>query len=489
MSTVDLEGPFSVDHGFTKLQVEAAAQTVAHEDPSKKLLISVTAGHRKLAMRQTVATQVAYCLVIASVYIAEHVAGSSDLHTLNVWLWASILNLAIRAWLYYEVFHVSPAEVASSNLRRLIPLACTLLSGAHLAWTTFAFIGDQPTLTVFVLFSGYVVYSVAAMGLWATAPAPIAFFLAILWLPLTVRFFQVGWMPATVLILIIVGVISLVWTYTFVAVNQVRKVLDRSDEVDLLLNKLRVANAELAEANGQLDSMRRATATELDTKSTFFSSASHDFRQRLHAMMILANAAKMSVAADGPAKALLNRLTEAVEDLEHYITSLLNFAKLDGRTASPKKVVLPLQDVFQKVELQFEDVASAQGLDLVFKATSVHVCTDPALLQSVLENLVSNALKFTRKKVLVAVRQRAGRAVIEVWDQGPGISMAVQNEIFNAFYQDSAKQPNGQKGIGLGLAVVKRFADWMSYEIQVASNLGRGTVVRVLLSPADVVKW
>ena len=206
-------------------------------------------------------------------------------------------------------------------------------------------------------------------------------------------------------------------------------------------------------------------------------------------MMILANSAKMSVAADGPAKALLNRLTEAVEDLEHYITSLLNFAKLDGRTASPNKAVLPLQDVFQKVELQFEDVASTQGLDLVFKATSVDVRTDPALLQSVLENLVSNALKFTRKKVLVAVRQRAGRAVIEVWDQGPGISMAVQNEIFNAFYQDSAKQPNGQKGIGLGLAVVKRFADWMGYDIQVASNLGRGTVVRVLLSPADVVKW
>ena len=77
-------------------------------------------------------------------------------------------------------------------------------------------------------------------------------------------------MPTTVLVLVIVGVISLVWTYTFVAVNQVQKVLDRSDEVDLLLNKLRVANAELAEANGQLDSMRRATATELDTKSTFF---------------------------------------------------------------------------------------------------------------------------------------------------------------------------------------------------------------------------
>ena len=108
-------------------------------------------------------------------------------------------------------------------------------------------------------------------------------------------------------------------------------------------------------------------------------------------------------------------------------------------------------------------------------------------MQRVLENLVSNAIKFsTNHRVLVAARRREGAVAIQIWDQGPGIVPEAQAAIFTPFYQSSVGR-KGVEGVGLGLAVVKRFVDCLGYEIRVRSRVGRGTVMTVLVPENDVV--
>ena len=111
--------------------------------------------------------------------------------------------------------------------------------------------------------------------------------------------------------------------------------------------------------------------------------------------------------------------------------------------------------------------------------------TDAPTLQRILDNLVSNAIKFSSGRVLVGARRRNGGIAIEVWDQGLGIPSEALPHIFKPFYQTSVAL-KGQEGVGLGLAVVKRLADGLEYKLTVRSQLGQGTVVNVLVPAADV---
>jgi len=109
--------------------------------------------------------------------------------------------------------------------------------------------------------------------------------------------------------------------------------------------------------------MRNEAAAELETRSVFFSSASHDFRQRLHAMKLLAHSAINDAGkSHGSSPPPLKRLADSVEDVEHYITNVLDFARFDRSSPNAERRVVPLQQVFQQLDLNFEDVAAAKRL-------------------------------------------------------------------------------------------------------------------------------
>ena len=323
------------------------------------------------------------------------------------------------------------------------------------------------------------------MGMWPTVPLAAILYLATTWPPFFVRMYQVGWVPGSVLFILALGVGSVLWACAYLEINQVKTILDRSDEVELLLARLHDANAELASANTTLDAMKNEAATELETRSVFFSSASHDFRQRLHAMKLLAHSAIDGAGKSQGPNPSLKRLADSVEDVEHYITDVLDFARFDRTSLNAERRAVPLQQIFQQLDLSFEDVAGARKINLVVRTTGVVLLTDAAMLQRVLENLVSNAIKFSSGRVLVAARRRDGGVAIEVWDQGLGIPPEALTEIFTPFYQTSVGL-RGQGGVGLGLAVVRRFADCMRYKIIVRSQVGRGTVMAVLVPAGDV---
>jgi signal transduction histidine kinase len=127
-----------------------------------------------------------------------------------------------------------------------------------------------------------------------------------------------------------------------------------------------------------------------------------------------------------------------------------------------------------------------KGTNLRFRRSRITLNSDFSMLLRILENLVSNALKFTRGGVLVCARRRGQFLAIEVWDQGPGIKPEAHQRIFDAFYQETEDGSAAGNGVGLGLAIVKRFANRLGYQVEVRSALGKGTVFRVLV-PAEAI--
>jgi len=142
---------------------------------------------------------------------------------------------------------------------------------------------------------------------------------------------------------------------------------------------------------------------------------------------------------------------------------------------------VPLQAIFQQLDLQYEELAAQTRKILRFRNTPFRVWSDRAMLERVLGNLVSNALKFTRSSVLVAARRRGAALVIEVWDQGPGIAADAHHRIFEAYQQESGAEDLQSGGVGLGLAVVKRLTCMLGYTVSLHSRLGAGSVFRITI--------
>jgi signal transduction histidine kinase len=137
--------------------------------------------------------------------------------------------------------------------------------------------------------------------------------------------------------------------------------------------------------------------------------------------------------------------------------------------------------VFQKLELQFEGVAEARNVDLRFRATIACVESDEICLVRILENLISNAIQFTRDRVLVCARPRSDGWSIEVWDRGPGIPIGSEEAIFETFYQHSPYADPKREGVGLGLSIVRKLAKSLSYSVVVRSRKERGSVFKVIV--------
>lgn len=480
---------FSRDHDFSRAEVAEAATKVASERRANRLFMNVTMGHRRLAMRQVIVSSTVGAATMLLLFLVERAAPTVERSTLNAWAIATLANIVVRAGMNAWMFSHTPAEMANSIARRLVPLVVVLLTAVQWIWCVYLFIGPAPSVHVVILFAGFLGVSVAVMGMWPSTPIAAAVYLATAWPPFFLGLYRAGWVSIPMLCIVAISVALVLWACVFLHVNQVQSILNRSDEADLLLARLHETNTELNVANGLLDSMRQSASSELEARSMFFSSASHDFRQRLHAMKLLSRAA-IDEASTVPSRmnAPLNRLADAVEDVEHYISEVLDFARFDGSSLVPNKSAIELQQLFQQLDLNFEDVAAANGVNLKVRATDVVLHTDPAMMQRVLENLLSNAIKFSaNRRVLLAARRRGQAVSIELWDQGPGIVPEAQAAIFSPFYQSSVGH-KGAGGVGLGLAVVKRFVDGMGYDIRVRSRIGHGTVMVVSIPANDVCK-
>lgn len=263
--------------------------------------------------------------------------------------------------------------------------------------------------------------------------------------------------------------------------NLVRQRATEIHDDSLRVRNIAVALALLFAASmGVMLVLGRVMLADMRTKHQLFNEASHDFRQRLHGMQLLINSAQRVQLQEG--SDIVLRMKASTADLQRYLDNFLELARLEAgmRSKKPKRDVVDLQGVFQQLELQFEEVAQHYQVEIKFRNTPLSCHTDERLLLRILENLIANALKFARKRVLVAARRRAG--LIEVWvaDDGPGMPEFQEPSLWKAFVQgDAARDGDRDRGFGLGMSIVMRCASLLKASVRVSTVAGRGSAVRV----------
>ena len=246
---------------------------------------------------------------------------------------------------------------------------------------------------------------------------------------------------------------------------------------DDLQRQVDAATRELLEKKDEAERGNRA-------KTRFLAAASHDLRQPMHALgLFVAELGQKPHAPD--TRRLVEQIAISAETMENLLDSLLDISRLDVGALDRQIKPFPLQPLLERIEVDYRREASLRGQRLRLRPTSLWVESDPLLLERILHNLISNALRYTPGgTILVACRKRGRKVRIEVRDNGPGIAPEAQEAIFQEFVQLDNPERNRAKGLGLGLAIVRRLTDLLEHPLQLKSSPGRGSLFAIELPSA-----
>ncbi|MBL8333352.1 MAG: hybrid sensor histidine kinase/response regulator [Rubrivivax sp.] len=329
---------------------------------------------------------------------------------------------------------------------------------------------------IFIVFT----YCMASVQLLSPQPRVFIAFIGVVFVPMIVRVASDTshpwhWQLAG-LLTIVFGITALMGRTYGSALGQAIALKARTEE---LAAQLRVESAAA-------DAARRAAEAASVAKTQFFAAASHDLRQPLHAMGLFAEALRQRVR-DPEVAGLVNSINESVDALEGLFGELLDITRIDSGGVEVHPQPVRLHELFARLRLHFEPIAFEKGLMLSFRGGQRVVQADPVLLERVLRNLVSNAIRYTEDGgVLVSCRRHQGRFRVQVWDSGIGIAADALPRIFDEFFQvqrNKPLEPHQRKGLGLGLAIVKRLTALMQAPLDVRSRPGHGTVFTLDLPP------
>ncbi len=244
-----------------------------------------------------------------------------------------------------------------------------------------------------------------------------------------------------------------------------------------LIERLQQDSQELSRARAEAEEANRA-------KSRFLAAASHDLRQPLHALGLFLET--LSRASLPPRETdILGYARSASGAAHQMLNTLLDFSRLEAGVIKANVRSFELQPLLLKLEQELGPVAEAKGLVYRTHPTQLIVHADAALVELILRNLISNAIRYTDYGgILVGARLRAGCVHAEVWDTGVGIAPENQAEIFREFRQLGNPERDHRKGLGLGLAIVEGLCNAMGTHVELSSVPGRGSMFRLALPRA-----
>src|SRR5262245_39959669 len=245
------------------------------------------------------------------------------------------------------------------------------------------------------------------------------------------------------------------------------------DELGTLAANINRTSEELGHLYQQLEAANLA-------KSRFLAAASHDLRQPLHALNWFVTQLR-SEKDQAERTRLVERIETATRAMDELFNALLDISKLDAGVLAPTISEFPVDQLLKRIALTFSATAREKGLRFQIISNDAWIRSDVILLERILLNLVSNAVRYTvRGGVVVGCRRRADLLRIEVWDTGVGITENQRQNVFREFYRlGTTEQDRG--GLGLGLAIVDRLCRLLGHPIELTSSVGRGSRFAVLL--------
>ena len=400
----------------------------------------------------------------------------SEVNTTWLLIWGVVMMLltsvrSIIAWYYWR------EEDRENTIDKwlhwfIVPALVSGLTWGLAGYTFYLPEGGvyQAFLVIFLL--GIAAGSMAFLS--SHIPTFYGFFMLLMF-PLIIRMFQEASLPH-----IVMGSMMIVYLLVFMVfgrnVNQVflESILLRFDNLELV-NRLTNEKEVAEKAN--------------IAKSKFLAAASHDLRQPLHALSLLAGALAERLQHD-ETKGIVDKIRAAVAALENLFNALLDISKLDSGVLQPCIEDFQLQPLFDRMENDYRPEAEQKGLTFeVDNCSKLVVRSDNILLERILRNFVSNAIRYTNEgSVNLTARQEGGRITIIATDTGLGIPLEKQGIIFDEYVQLDNPERDRDKGLGLGLAIVARVAHLLGHELQLESIEGGGSEFRVSVPVGENAK-
>ncbi|MFG1416230.1 hybrid sensor histidine kinase/response regulator [Xanthobacter sp. V0B-10] len=271
-------------------------------------------------------------------------------------------------------------------------------------------------------------------------------------------------------------------TFTDITASvEAAQALERANES--LERRVRERTEELVCLNGALEKARAEAEEANISKTRFLAAASHDILQPLNAARLYVTS--LVERARGPEEQrLAGNVDASLEAVEEILGALLDMSRLDSGALKPEPHPLRIGELLRQLEIEFAPLAREKALKLTVVPSALTVRSDRRLLRRLLQNLISNAIKYTpRGRVLVGCRRHGGRVRVEVWDTGIGIPSAQQKAVFQEF-QRLDQGARVARGLGLGLSIVERIARVLDHPIMLRSQPEKGSVFSLELPVA-----
>jgi Na+/proline symporter/signal transduction histidine kinase len=279
---------------------------------------------------------------------------------------------------------------------------------------------------------------------------------------------------------------------TYIDITDYREVVEELEDAKKELEaRLASGSASLSESNARLrreNRLRAAAEAGLREanrrRGRFMSATSHDLLQPINAARLFVAALRNKVPGAGDVGETVSQIDDALHRAEQLIAELREMARLDSGRQKVTPAAFPAADLLRQLREEFEPQAQRAGVELCWVSSSLWLNSDRPLVYRVLQNLVANAIKYAAPgRVLIGLRRRPGTAEIQVLDRGPGIAPEDRARIFEEF--ERARAGRDDEGLGLGLAIVRRYADLLGLPLRLESEQGRGTLFSVQLPRAN----
>jgi signal transduction histidine kinase len=472
-----------VDPTANSIAIASRAEVLASADNEwviQRDLLAIVLGHTRTALAGNLVVGAVTAVVLVSMRdaVGSNEAALSTLIAIGLWFVALAILIGLRALharaLSKRMQQPLDQQAISAAKRQFTWLIG--LSGA--VWGALPWIGytGQNAFLDFYAVAMLVGMTSGAANTTLALPPTLRVYLLVSLLPFVARALLLGGLVNLAGAITVVFTLIFLWVFSHVSHTSLRKTLQVTHE-----------NTRLAAA---LRAERDAGQAIMRAKDLFQAGVTHDLRQPVHAIAL--HLRYLRKLADGEINrtALVENcavMESALHAISKQLTRLLDLARLESGEIKPTLRELSLLDIVDESQRKFRATAAEKALTLRVtrnpRAKALRVLSDATLLQSILDNLIANAIRYTdHGGVLIAVRQRQQYVDIQVYDTGPGIDAAIIPQLFVAYRRFDDRQVRSDEGYGLGLAIVAKQAELLGHALLVRSVVGKGSGFSIRLN-------